>query len=494
MTEAINTPHDADVIPFKGRRRKPAVARDGATFGPIKLADMLIPRLQGRYRYCADLGWLAWTGAKWETGSGAEDLVLQEVVATVKAYAHRIIEDKGLSREATSELSHFSAGSCQTHAMKIARGAVGIRTRLDVLDAQPALDQPYRLHCANGVTIELHRNGSKAFRPTTPEDLNTKVACVYDPNARASQTGTAFAKYQPDHEVRRYMLQMWAKGLSGQGSSTFTAHVGGNKKDRDDQPRGGNGKSTMMTAVAWVAGEYAATLPVEVILKTRAGANNREVYRSELAELRGARIVNTAEPPAMAKLATNLVNDLTGGSDITARRMRQDSMKFTPRILLSMAANHRPAWDEDGGMERRYVEIEWRYEIPTEEMRESFMDELRVETSGMLNAILDHWQGDVQIEPPAVVVAMTEAGKNAASPIYQFTREALTSTPGETVSGALMYDVYCEWARQSNERPVSSTKFGIEMGRLGVARQKSRSANLYLDLAIEEEYRPRAGF
>lgn len=479
----------ATVVPI-GRRRRPgrqSAATTGDTFGAIKLADLVIPRLKDRFRYAPEMGWLAYSGAKWETE--ADDLVLREVVGTVKDYALRTIDERGLTQEACKELGLFSSGTCQTHAIRIARSADGIRTRLDRFDAEPVHGQPYRLHCANGITIEMHPEGGVTPRPTTPDDLNTKVACAYDPDAKAPKTSKAFKQYQPSDDIRRYMLQMWAKGLSGQGSNTFTAHIGG-EKDSGVNRKGGNGKSTMMTAAGWVAGEYHATLPIEVILKTRRGTA-REVFRSELADLRGARLVTAAEPEEGSTLAAGVIKDLTGGAPITGRRMRCDAMTFVPRMLLSFSSNNRPRWSADGGMERRYVEIAWLYEVPAEEQRESFMEELREESPGFLNAILKHWTGAGRVQPPPIIAQMTDAGAKSASPVYRFTVEALTRDDGATITAMSAFEAYGEWARQNEMRPVSSTKFGLEMARLGFERRKTRAANVYVDHRVEETYQPR---
>jgi putative DNA primase/helicase len=455
------------------------------TYGSIKLADLAEPWLRGKYRYCPELGWLAFTGAKWET-SGADDLVLGEIVTTVKQYAAHLVGEKRLDRDAIRELAVFSSGGCQGHAQRILRSRLGIRTPIDQFDAQPAYGQPHLLHCANGWTIELHADGTVTPRTTSPDDLNTKVACAYDPDARAPKTAAAFAKYQPDEDVRRYLLQQWAKGLSGQGSQTFTAHLGGEKEEGKDN-RGGNGKSTMMILAGRVAGEYAETLPVEVILKSRRGTA-REVFRSELAGLRGARLVFVAEPEAGAKLASGVIKDLTGGATITGRLMNRDPVSFIPRIVLSLSSNNRPSWDADGGMDRRYIEISWLYEIPREEMRESFTDELAEETSGFLNAILTHWTGTAPLTPPDIIVRSTEAGKNASSPVYRFREEGLEVDPTGAISGKMMYEAYSEWCRQNGQAPVSSTKLGRELPRLGIDKGHSVHGVRYVGFRVVETY------
>ena len=59
----------------------PGCDRPVETFGAIKLSELLIPRLVGRYRWCKQLGWLYFDKTRWNMD--AETVVWGEVVQTV---------------------------------------------------------------------------------------------------------------------------------------------------------------------------------------------------------------------------------------------------------------------------------------------------------------------------------------------------------------------------------------------------------------------------
>lgn len=448
------------------------------TFGAVKLADLLVPRLQGRFRWCKELGWLHFTGARWETD--AEPAALIALIDTIKAHTRMLLDEsvKGLDKDQIRELGTFSSGTTQNQALKIARGAAGIITAVSSFDAPPPTGSPWLVPCANGWTVELFANGKHKVRKTLPDDLNTHTACNYHPDDLAPHTEAAFADYQPNPEIRAYLLKMWARGLSGMGMEKFVVNLG---------ERGGNGKGTMQGVLEAVGGDYAVELPVEVILKGRAAA--REVYRSELAAMRGARLVFCDEPEEGVTYNLGMLKKITGGGTLQGRSMGKEAVTFAPRILFQMAANSRPSWSADGGMKRRYIELSWDYVVDSAKIRESFKEDLKTEASGFLNLIIGHWGGSGPLAPPAAVTRQTMAGEMASSPVAQFALEALEQAE-EDVMAKKLYEGYQMWAKSSGVRPISMTKFGTEMVRLGHEKKPNRAGTVYLNVRLHPDYSP----
>lgn len=444
------------------------------TYGPVKLADLLVPRIANRYRYCPELGWLNYTGAKW--AAVPDDAVLNELVTVVKEYAHAVV-DAGPSRDDMLELAEFSRGSTQMHAIKVARSNPLVATPVADFDRRPAEGEPYRFHCSNGWTVELHRDGNRKARKTTPADLNTKVGCAYDPKAKADLARKWWTTYQPIKEVLRFQMQMAVRGLSGMGAERFIAWYG---------EKGGNGKGTIEGLLEAIAGEYYLKLPIEMLLAK--GRSAQEQYRNERAQLRAARLVFADEPEEGSRFAVGEIKALTGGSPVTARENFKAPITFTPRIVLTMVANNRPTWGGDAGMERRYVEIEWPFTMPEQERKESFKDDIAAEASGVLNELLKHWRGDAPVEVPDAIKRQTEVAKRAADIVARFVDDAVTEDVGRRVSQRVLFASYVEWCRQNEERPGSSTRFGSRMAKLGFEKIKS-NGTWYTDIDVSEDYR-----
>ena len=65
-------------------------------------------------------------------------------------------------------------------------------------------------------------------------------------------------------------------------------------------------------------------------------------HPTDLAGLRGARMVTAVETEEGRRWAESKIKTLTGGDKITARFMRQDFFEYTPQFKLLIAGNHKP--------------------------------------------------------------------------------------------------------------------------------------------------------
>jgi putative DNA primase/helicase len=86
---------------------------------------------------------------------------------------------------------------------------------------------------------------------------------------------------------------------------------------------GGNGKGTFLNTVSRIFGDYAAVVAMETFT-----ASPHVRHPTELAMLRGARLVYVSETEEGQAWAENRIKSLTGGDPITARFMRQDFFTY----------------------------------------------------------------------------------------------------------------------------------------------------------------------
>ena len=85
-------------------------------------------------------------------------------------------------------------------------------------------------------------------------------------------------------------------------------------------------------------GDYAMAAPASLLLKKYSDA-----IPTDVAGLRGARVVVASETPEDGRLDETRVKLLTGaGGKITARYMRQDYFEFNPTHHLFLQTNHKP--------------------------------------------------------------------------------------------------------------------------------------------------------
>ena len=101
---------------------------------------------------------------------------------------------------------------------------------------------------------------------------------------------------------------------------------------------GANGKSVFINTLAWLLGDYAQTIPTEMLM-----VSNTDRHPTELARLRGVRLAIGSETEDGKRWAESKIKSLTGGDRIPARYMRQDFFEFDPQFKLFLIGNHKPA-------------------------------------------------------------------------------------------------------------------------------------------------------
>ena len=126
---------------------------------------------------------------------------------------------------------------------------------------------------------------------------------------------------------------------------------------------GANGKSVLLSTVAGILGDYHKTAPIETFTAT-----NGDRHPTDLAGLRGARLVTATETEEGRRWAESRIKQLTGGDTVAARFMRQDFFEYRPAFKLIIAGNHKPSLRSvDEAIRRRFHLIPFAVTIPPEE-------------------------------------------------------------------------------------------------------------------------------
>jgi putative DNA primase/helicase len=233
-------------------------------------------------------------------------------------------------------------------AIDLARSDLRVVRSLDQLDADAFL-----LNCANG-TVDL-RTGE--LRAPSRDDLITKFSpVVYDPTA-ADPVWTNVLNWYAQDGGPEYIafLQHWC----GYGS---TGDVREDLALLFDGP-GGTGKSTFADSVSCALGDYAAVAPFSMFVARRGD----EGHSTSLAALAGARFVTSEEGPKNRNLDAAKIKTLVGGTQVTARFMRQDEFTYRPQLKLTLITNYRPkVHAEDTGAWRRLRAAPFTHRLPAE--------------------------------------------------------------------------------------------------------------------------------
>lgn len=342
-------------------------------------------------------------------------------------------------------------------ALVLARGLPDITVEPDQLDANPWL-----LNVANG-TINL-RTG--ALRSHDARDLITKRASVnYDPDATAPTWHAFLAHVLPDPDVRAFLQRAIGYSLTG----VVTDHVlflllGA----------GQNGKSTFVTALRHVLGDYAIGARKDLFVTAKHGQHD-----SSRVALQGGRFVAAAEVERGSHLAEAEVKELTGGERITARRLYGEVYEFEPTWKLWLSSNYRPhVHGTDEGIWRRIRLIEWPVSIPKPDQDPELGTKLEAESPGILRWALDgleQWL-DIGLAEPAAVIVSTASYRAAEDLVGRFLDDSdLTVDPGHpdlSIATPVLTTMREKWCAETGEQ-LSARALSLELQDRGCMQARA---------------------
>lgn len=113
--------------------------------------------------------------------------------------------------------------------------------------------------------------------------------------------------------------------------------------------------------------------------------------------------------------------------------------------------------------------------IAEEDRDPDLSDKLKLKLAGILNwtiAGYEAWK-ETGLQPPIAVRSATEEYRKDSDIMGTFIAENCVLDPAATVAAKELYSAYREWAIAANERPISSTAFGIKLSDRGLAKSKN---------------------
>ncbi|MEG8021813.1 hypothetical protein [Sphingomonas aerolata] len=304
-------------------------------------AERFRARHAWRFRFCNELGWFVWDGKRWELLSEEKDKIPGKVSLavfdTVRSIRHEadLVAASGLKEDlpenATDEqrtasldfivrwkgsgdnkVPIYYSDTLRDHAKSsegsqrlgciagLVKSFVDVAMRADAMDADRMA-----INLLNG-TLRLTQEGKRwvmvegALKPITtgdrwgmrmddhrPEDLISKIAnVVFDPKALCPDYDSFLAVVQPDDKMRRFLHQWGGLSVTGDISEQKLAFFHG---------KGRNGKSTLVDAWSYIAGDYGGSVGIETFLDQGRGRKGGEAT-PDLARLPGIRFLRTSEP------------------------------------------------------------------------------------------------------------------------------------------------------------------------------------------------------
>ena len=401
-------------------------------------------RLQARAQgllYWVDMGetagyWIGFDEGRWNRRSGERrarlladevaDALREEAKALAKQIADRRIPEnmpEDIAKDRLTELRKWalkSGNASQTEGMlKKAKPIMSIG--LDQFDPDP-------------LALNL-RNGTLRFVPPAtpggawsvrldehdPRDMITRMAEVdYQPDAKCPRWLARLDQLQPEEDQREMMRRIMGYSLLG---------IRSEQKWVVAQGRGGDGKSLSFVVLAAIMGDYYRHADVQSFLKggTKSGSDHSE----DLARLAGdTRLVTADEPERFSTWNSKILKQMTSGSTMTVRALREASMEIEPRWLLIVECNPFPKVPtSDDGFWRRCLPFRWKVQLTEAEQRAQPFDVLKAalleERNGILNWMIAGalaWLGERDLKPSTDSEETKETYRNTSDPFSEWYR------------------------------------------------------------------------
>lgn len=417
-------------------------------------AQRFVDLFGDKVRYCyTDKRWLWYDGRKWCTDmTGAVKRLADKAVACMSAEL-KVYEqtdaDEGTDMAKTFEKHMKSSRSNKSkNAMlnEVMHHVPILPSQLDRYKA--ALNTP-------GGVIDLK---SGALAPHDPKNYFTKITAVeYSENADCPRW-TAFLDdiFGGDKDLIRYVQKAVGYSLTGATSEQCAFFLYGT---------GRNGKSTFLDIIRDIFGDYAANIQPETIMVR---SNQSTAINSDIARLKGARLVTSVEPNEGVRINEGLLKQLTGDDTVTARKLYGDEFEFKPEFKLWMATNHKPVIrGTDTGIWRRIHMIPFTCVILEGKVDRRLKYKLAAEMTGIFRWAVEGcllWQKEGLKMPRAVLEEVREY-RREMDVISAFVEDKCTVGKGLSVKSSQLFAAYLNWAEQNNEYRMSSTKFGMELAK-----------------------------
>lgn len=414
-----------------------------------------------------DKCWYHWDGRRWS----------EDITGEIKRMADTLLmnmQDEAKANEDMQLLKHVR----RTRSSKAKEAMIKETQHMKGIPILPNEMDRYlnAINVLNGV-VDLKTGQLRAHHRKYKMSMLANV--TYDKNAQCNTwIKFLYDVTNGDEQLMLYLKRMAGYCLTGSTKEQCVFFVYG---------LGGNGKSVFIDTISTLMGEYAKNSQPETLMMRDKGNN---AARTDIARLKGARMVTTFEPNEGSRIDEGMIKQLSGEDMITARMLYKSEFEFKPEFKIIMATNIKPIiTGKDEGIWRRIRMIPFTVQIPEEKRDGDLKEKLKAEMPGIFNWALEGAAGWYKHGMPRCAV-VDEASRNYRTEmdkIQQFIDDCLERRAGSTLQSSAVYEVYKLWCAELGERyPISNTKFSMELKKR-FEWKKTSMYNEYVDIGYTDK-------
>ena len=442
--DGVNGPDDFIALHADDEFSAVLGAATSATVAPYSehaLAERFADENRDKLIYVPGLGWFAWDGMRSKPDVEGKAVLLAQLLC----------RDAASERPKESEQTRLRSRRNREAVLNEAQPHLS--RNLDQLDADPML-----LNTPSG-TVDL-RTGE--MREARREDYCTKVAGV----SPSTQKPVRWLKFldeitRGNKELQPYLQVLAGYFLTGYATEQELYFLYGS---------GANGKSVFVNAVMEILGDYATTAPSELLMMT-----HNPQHSTSIAALRGARMVAVSEVEDGSRWAESKLKEMTGGTPIKARFMRQDEFTFMPQLKLVISGNHKPRLRNiDESMTRRLRLVPFIVRIPETKRDTKLQQKLRAELGGILQWAIEGclaWQRS-GMRTPAVVREASAEYFQMQDALGMWLDDMAELGKQHKSASSELYLNYKRWAETNGEFVLAQREFSQKLTARGFSTVK----------------------
>lgn len=464
------------------------------SYAPTDLGN--VHRLVGIHgsdiRYCHPWKkWFVWDGKRWNCDDTAA--VIRKAKSTIPEMYREIAEkakellDEDIEkndpeirkinnkiRREIGEMVAHARNSQSNHSIKAMTELASSEEGIPILPEHMDID-PWRLNVLNG-TIDLRTGELCEHRR---EEYHTKIVnVVYDPSAKCPLWDKFLDRIMKGNQkMIKFMQKTAGYSLTGSTREQCIFIFWGTGK---------NGKTTYISVIDEIAGDYGQHAHVDTILvKERSGG-----IPNDIARLKGARIVSAVEPDAGKQLAEGLAKAIGGCDKLTGRFLHGELFDFMPELKFFLITNHKPIIrGTDEGIWRKIRLVPFTVRIPDEEVDKDLPEKVKAELPGILNWAVQgclEWQME-GLEMPEEVRQATEEYREDMDVLGDFLRICCELDVKAVFPNQEFYDAYRIWCTADKVNPMSQRAFTARLEEREFTKKKTKKGRIWFGLRLNQK-------
>ena len=251
---------------------------------------------------------------------------------------------------------------------------------------------------------------------------------------------------------------------------------------------GANGKSVILETIKDILGDYAQTMPIEILLK---GRKNVGAASPETARLKGIRFALASESERGQTWSSSLVKQLTGGDTITARHLYGDIFEFKSEATIWITSNFKPRVDAlDDAMWRRMILIPFNRIFSDKERDYDLSDKLKKEYPGILKWMVDGLKkyNEIGLNKPEKILNAVSEYRKEMDTVHRFVEEKCTLDGISRIPLKILKSAYQEWCNEEQLPSLPVSDFKKALLDKKVKEKKVDSQRFYEGIKLNETF------